>query len=119
VKAQQSAKEIETLGPAQARTFLKTKRGYRLEALYGLAVTTSMGQGELLRLRWEDKDLDVGAVQVRRTRWRMLTADFSVVNPQHMMCTYGPAQGFCSTTRTCMACVGQYQRNTLYLFCPK
>jgi hypothetical protein len=93
VKAQQSAKEIETLGPAQARTFLKTKRGYRLEALYGLAVTTSMGQGELLRLRWEDKDLDVGAVQVRRTRWRMLTADFSVVDPQRMMCTYGPAQG--------------------------
>jgi integrase len=74
VKAQQSAKEIETLGPAQARTFLKTERGYRLEALYGMAVTTSMGQGELLRLRWEDKDLDVGAVQVRRTRWRMLTS---------------------------------------------
>ena len=41
------------------------------------------------------------------------TADFSVVDPQRMMCTYGPAEGFYSTTRTCMACVGQYHRNTL------
>ena len=75
VKALRSAaKEIVTLGPAQARTFLKTARGYKLEALYGLAVTSSMRQGELLSLRWEDKYLNVGTVQVRWTRWRMLSS---------------------------------------------
>ena len=42
-----------------------------------------------------------------------LTADFSVVDPQRMMCTYRLAEGFYSTARICMACVGQYQCNTL------
>jgi hypothetical protein len=30
-----------------------------------------------------------------------------------MMCKYRLAEGFYSTARTCMACVGQYHRNTL------
>ena len=38
-----------------------------LEALYVLAVTTGMRQGELLALRWEDVDLDEAVIRVRRT----------------------------------------------------
>jgi integrase len=33
-------------------------RGERLEALYILALSTGMRQGELLALKWEDADLE-------------------------------------------------------------
>ena len=39
----------------------------RLEAIYVLAVTTGMRQGELLGLKWGDVDLDREVLQVRRT----------------------------------------------------
>ena len=37
----------------------------RLEALYALALTTGMRQGELLALNWRDVDMDLGKIQVR------------------------------------------------------
>jgi integrase len=40
--------------PDQARAFLEVVRGDRLEALYVLALTTAMRQGELLCLQWKD-----------------------------------------------------------------
>ena len=57
--------EIVTLSPDQARAFLAAAAGHRLEALYVLAVTTGMRQGELLGLRWRDVDVDAGALQIR------------------------------------------------------
>ena len=60
-------KEMEPLSPMQARTLLVAARGERLEALYALAVTTGMRQGEILGLKWEDVDLEAGTLQVRRT----------------------------------------------------
>lgn len=60
-------KEIRPLNPAQARGLLEAARGERLEALYALAVTTGMRQGEILGLKWEDLDLEAGTLQVRRT----------------------------------------------------
>ncbi len=57
--------EITTLSPEQARTLLDTAFGNRLEALYVLALTTGMRQGELLGLRWHDIDLTGAKVQVR------------------------------------------------------
>jgi integrase len=59
--------EMQPLSPAQARTLLAAAESTRLEALYVLAVTTGMRQGELLGLGWEDVDLEDGVVQVRRT----------------------------------------------------
>jgi integrase len=38
-----------------------------LEALYVLAITAGLRQGELLGLKWEDVDLESGTLQVRRT----------------------------------------------------
>ena len=58
--------EITTLSPARARTLLEAAKGSRLEALYVLAVTTGMRQGELLGLGWEDVDLAERVVRVRR-----------------------------------------------------
>jgi integrase len=59
--------EITPLSPAEARALLGAAKGNRLEALYVLAVTTSMRQGELLGVGWKDVDLDTGNVRVRRT----------------------------------------------------
>jgi integrase len=58
---------MKPLSPAQARDLLDAARGERLEALYALAVTTGMRQGEILGLKWEDLDLEAGTLQVRRT----------------------------------------------------
>ena len=46
---------------------VEAAKGDRLEALYILAVTTGLRQGELLGLKWDDIDLEVGTLQVRRT----------------------------------------------------
>jgi integrase len=60
-------KEIRPLNAEQARTLLDTARGDRLEALYVVAVTAGMREGELLGLKWEDLDLDAGKLAVRRS----------------------------------------------------
>jgi integrase len=60
-------REIQPLSPEQARRLLSEARGDRFEALYVLALTTGLRQGELLGLRWEDVDLDSGRLHVRRT----------------------------------------------------
>jgi integrase len=62
-----STPEMSPLSPIQARILLQAAKGNRLEALYVLAVTTGMRQGELLGLRWEDVDLGARTVRVRRT----------------------------------------------------
>jgi integrase len=59
--------EVHPLTNEQARKFLETARGDRLEALYVVALQSGLRQGELLALRWEDIDLEARTVQVRRT----------------------------------------------------
>jgi integrase len=46
---------------------LSTAREERFEALYLLALTTGMRQGELLGLSWEDVDRGARRLRVRRT----------------------------------------------------
>ncbi|HEV2092472.1 MAG TPA: site-specific integrase, partial [Rubrobacter sp.] len=61
--------EMNPLTPDQAKTLLEAAHAEseRLEALYVLAVTTGLRQGELLGLKWDDVDLEAGMLQVRRT----------------------------------------------------
>jgi integrase len=49
--------ERTALTPDQARAFLESLRGDRLEALYATAVLLGLRQGELLGLRWQDVEL--------------------------------------------------------------
>jgi len=63
-------REMATLSPEQARASLEAAEGDRLEALYVLALSTGMRQGELLALRWRDVDLEGGTLQVRATLQR-------------------------------------------------
>ena len=58
-------KETTVLSPEQGAAFLDAAQGTRFEALFMLAVTTGMRQGELLGLRWRDLDFDRGVLAVR------------------------------------------------------
>lgn len=58
--------EMKTLDARQAALFVEAANGERLEALFVLAITTGMRQGELLGLRWQDVDIDKGIIHVRQ-----------------------------------------------------
>jgi integrase len=60
-------KEISPLSPDQSRALLEAAREDRLRALYVLAVTVGLRQGELLGLRWEDINLDTATLVVARS----------------------------------------------------
>jgi integrase len=62
-----TAKEIRPLSVKQVKGLLGAAKGDRWEALYVLAVSTGLRQGELLGLKWEDVELQAGKVRVRRT----------------------------------------------------
>jgi integrase len=59
--------EIRPLTPEQVRMLFGAAKGDRLEALYVMAVTTGLRQGELLGLKWDDVEVEAGTLQVRRT----------------------------------------------------
>ncbi|BCL83684.1 hypothetical protein ccbrp13_61490 [Ktedonobacteria bacterium brp13] len=65
-------KEMQVLSGKQGQQFLEAAKGDPLEALYVLALTTGMRQGELLALKWEDVDLTTGTLQVKRTITRLV-----------------------------------------------
>lgn len=57
----------KTWSADEATKFLATAHADDLHALYVLAITTGMREGELLGLRWEDVDLTGQAVHVRQS----------------------------------------------------
>jgi len=63
--------EINPLSPDEARAFLASVKGDRLEALYSVALTMGLRQGEALGLRWQDVDLDMGYVRVTKQLQRI------------------------------------------------
>lgn len=56
---------MRVLSPEQVNVLLTAAREDRFHALYVLAVTTGLRQGELLGLQWDDIDLASAAVHVR------------------------------------------------------
>jgi integrase len=60
-------KEIRVLSSGESKRLLQAARGNRFEALYILAITTGMRQGELLGLRWVDADLERGVLRITQT----------------------------------------------------
>jgi integrase len=62
--------EMEPPSPKQAKALLEAAGGDRFEAMYVLAITAGLRQGELLGLKWEDVDLEGGKLQVRRTLYK-------------------------------------------------
>ena len=62
-----SKKEMQFLTPEQVERFWEVAAEDRLYALYVLAATTGMRQGELLGLQWSDVDLAQATLSVQRT----------------------------------------------------
>lgn len=57
-------KAMQVLTAEQARRFLQVAQEDRLYALYVLAVTTGMRQGEIVGLTWEHVNLEAGRIHV-------------------------------------------------------
>lgn len=74
--------EIQTFSPAQVRNLLATARGDRLEAVWVLAVTTGMRQGELLGLHWREVDLDAGRLAVTGSLQRIRGVGLTITEPK-------------------------------------
>ena len=66
----ETSEEIQPLSKEEARQLLEATRGDCLEALYVLALTTGMREGELLALKWEDVDLAKSVLRIRSTLTR-------------------------------------------------
>jgi integrase len=63
--------EIRPLTPDDAKRLNEAASEDRLRALWVTALGTGCRQGELLALRWEDVDLEAGALRVRHTLARV------------------------------------------------
>jgi integrase len=64
-------KEIHPLTPHEARRFLATITGHRLEALFTVALAMGLRQGEALGLSWKDIDFAAGTLRVRHQLQRI------------------------------------------------
>ncbi|MFZ0169297.1 MAG: site-specific integrase [Candidatus Dormiibacterota bacterium] len=76
-----TSQEMKTLTAEEARALCQTAAGSRFEALYVLAVTTGMRQGELLALKWSAVNLEQGVVRVTGTVTRA-EAGLSITPPK-------------------------------------
>jgi proteasome lid subunit RPN8/RPN11 len=61
-------REMAVWSAAQVRPFLARVDGDRLEAAWWLFATTGMRRGEVVGLRWDNVDLDAGAVLIAEAR---------------------------------------------------
>jgi len=73
--------EIRPFTPDEARLFLASIRGDRLEALYSVALTMGLRQGEALGLRWQDIDVEMGYIRVNKQLQR-IEGEFQLVEPK-------------------------------------
>lgn len=72
---------IESLTQKQAKTLMKAAKGHRLGALFVLALTTGMRQGELFGLRWSDFDLRRRTLYVQRSA-QEVSGEITFVEPK-------------------------------------
>jgi integrase len=63
--------EVTPLTLEQIQKLLSAVEGYRLGALFKLALATGMRRGEIMGLKWQDIDFERGKLQVRRVLSRI------------------------------------------------
>jgi integrase len=73
--------EIQPFTPVEARSFLAAIKGDRLEALYSVALTMGLRQGEALGLEWQDVDLKLGYLRISKQLQRN-DGKFELVEPK-------------------------------------
>ena len=74
--------EIKPLTPDQARALLAVAAEHRLGALITVAVALGLRQGEILGLRWDDVDLEAGALSVRHALFTPKGGGWQLVPPK-------------------------------------
>ncbi len=74
-------KQVTPLAPEEARTFLETAAGDRLEALFILALSSGLRKGEILGLRWQDLDLEHATLSVHHALNR-LDGEYALAEPK-------------------------------------
>jgi integrase len=82
VKPRPREKEVEVYSEPQARQLLEASAGHRLHALYVLALTTGMREGEILALHWPEVSFRDGAVSVIRTLHARKGGGFALEPPK-------------------------------------
>jgi len=73
--------EAQPFTVEEARIFLDAVKGDRLQALYSVALTVGLRQGEALGLRWQDIDLELGTLTVTKQLQR-IDGVFQLVEPK-------------------------------------
>lgn len=66
VKAPPPERRLRAWSQSEVTAFLAAAEGERLAIAFVLALTTGLRRGELLGLRWNDLDLDTGALRVQQ-----------------------------------------------------
>lgn len=66
-KPRREKREMKVWDQTQAIAFMNEARQDRLWALYALAISTGISEGELFGLKWTDIDLDAKTVSVQRS----------------------------------------------------
>jgi integrase len=79
---QMHRQEMKVWTARQTRTFLTAVSGVRLAALYTLALSTGMRQGELFGLRWKDVDLSGAKLSVVTAVQRSHSAGTRLAHPK-------------------------------------
>jgi len=74
--------EIQVRDDSQVSVFLIAAENSRFKALYHLAVTTGMRQGELFGLKWVDLHWNSGSLQVQRQVQRVPQQGWSFLEPK-------------------------------------
>jgi integrase len=69
-KPKKKSSRMTVWDAGQVRQFLGVTQGHRWEALFYVAVTTGLRQGELLGLLWTDVDWEAGELHVQRQAYK-------------------------------------------------
>lgn len=78
-----STPKVHPYDADEARTLLSAVREHRLGALFTVAISTGLRQGEILGLRWDDLDLEAGQLHVRHTlHWINGKRDWTLAEPK-------------------------------------
>jgi integrase len=78
----ESQGEMRILEPDQVSQFLIAAKGSRFEALYYLAITTGMRQGELFGLKWTDLQWQSGKLHIQRQVQNVPGVGWAFVEPK-------------------------------------
>jgi integrase len=74
--------ETQTLTVQQAQMLFESVQGHPLEALFIMALTTGMRQGELIGLRWRDISFEHSSINIHRTVTYAAKRGFIISEPK-------------------------------------